>query len=118
MSDRVLHDVQYALARLGIKRGHLDRLMRDGEIAYVDMAARNPDSRGLKGLRRNRKPMFLDEDIDAFIARRRVQRVMDEAAPASSEVLVSEAVSEGMRKAARRRGIAKVIDLPGSNRYA
>ena len=108
MSDRVLRDVPYACTRLGVSRMTLERLVRGAELAYVDLATGVDSGRGTKGLWRQRRLRVLDEDLEAFIARRRVP-----AAPREQP----EPAREQPRAAVGRRGRAAVLAIAGSDRY-
>ena len=76
MSDRVLRDVKYAAERLGVSVSNIYRLCALKQLAYVDCNSGKPQKKSAPPVTRHRAVMrFLDEDLDAFIARRRIAPV-------------------------------------------
>ena len=72
----VLRDVKYAAARLGVSVSNIYRLTATKQLAYVDCNSGKPQRKSSPPVTRHRAVMrFLDEDLDAFIARRRVASV-------------------------------------------
>lgn len=81
---RVLEDkgVAYAAKRLGCSPQNIYRLVEIGELPFVDVGAREVASKAAPATTRHRPTLrFLDEDLDAFITRRRVNRVTHEHTP-------------------------------------
>lgn len=95
-----LRDVAYVAARLGISEVAVYRYVTLKRIAVVRLGSG-------EGGRKHALLRFLDADIDAFIAARRAPAIVP-AAPI--------AVAPGPRAVPRRRA-ARVIDLPGADRF-
>lgn len=111
MSDRLLRPVAYALEKLAVSRRTLKRLVESGQLAYVDVATRTPTRTDRQGKWTNPELRFLDEDLDAFIARRRVEAVeqpRDEATAQSRQFISGR----------RPRVPPDIAHLPGARRYA
>lgn len=97
-----LHDVRYAAARLGIPVSAVYQLVHQKQITFVKL-----------GLGLKRSPIrFTDDDLDRFIASRRIaaeSRSLEAAPQDTDRLRVSER---------RRRGNARVLAMPGAARYA
>lgn len=105
MSDRDLRDAAYAAKRLGVSVSNIYRLVSTHQLAYVDINTGVVPKKAAKPVTRNRHVMrFLDEDLDAFIARRRIPAIPRE--------------EPRVPVAAPTRRSAAVLQLPGADRYA
>lgn len=108
MSQGPLRDVTYAAERLGLSVAAIYRLVAAKQIAHVDVGTGYRSHKGEVGYHRT-VLRFLDADIDAFIARRRVPSATPaEEAPAAPRLVATP------RRRARARA---VVDLPGADRY-
>lgn len=98
-----LHDVRYAAARLGIPVSAVYHLVHKKQITFVKL-----------GLGLKRSPVrFTDEDLDRFIASRRVTAADEGVRDAARRDVERVHVSEH-----RRRRNARVLAMPGAARYA
>jgi hypothetical protein len=104
MSAPVLRDVAYVAARLCISEQGVYDLVFHKRIAVVRLGSGRGGRRGHAPLR------FLDEDIDAFITSRR------EPAADRKPDAAAAAPPSPVRRVGRRA--ARVLELPGSDRYA
>jgi hypothetical protein len=104
MSTRELHDVQYAAKRLGVSVSNIYRLCALKQLAYVDCNSGKPQRKSSPPVTRHRAVMrFLDEDLDAFIARRRVASVPKD--------------DHHMPQAVATRAAATALPLPTERRF-
>lgn len=108
MSDDVLQPIEYPMQRLGVSRAHVERLMASGELPYVDVASHVQSHKQTQRTgKQYRIPRFRVEDVDAFIARRRVQATQESAGPELVE----------RPQETRRRASVRVLSMAGSERY-
>ena len=108
MSDRRLHDIRYAAERLGLSVESVYLLVKTKQLSYVDVNTFVTTRRPIR-TRHRAVLRFTDEDLEAFIARRRVH-----ATPRPGDQPEIPAPAE-TRKRRRRSGL--VTKLPGADRY-
>src|SRR5262245_9764675 len=105
MSGGALRDVAYVAARLGVSEQVVYNLVFQQHIAVGRLGSGRGGRQGHAPLR------FLDADIDAFITARRAPAV--DVAATAAQAPIAETV---VRTVPRRRA-ARVLDLPGADRF-